>query len=449
MKQRHRGRAFGLVMGLLLFAWVGGCILAMLRMAGPGTEAVQALQRLDAAAPQGQHNAFARVWVLGRDVPDSQLSELMAAEAVRSQSQAPSASRALDDYAELPVPPAAQRCVNADSACLHKVRSQIGDPADWLKRHQALWAQLQALQRADHYRQTLPVQAQTKMPSLILLGLYPTFRAVQFAGGYTAQALEGSCRDLQLWRRLTGNSDSVLLSLVAARAVGSSIQLIAEMLSDSPQAQLPWPQNCQLATAPLQAHEAHLCAAMHGEMQFAREAMRLEGSAQAAQDESSLMRLLRPLRFDDARTLGALAQARIRFCDPALAARVSQDKALDLPPWQPPGPWSRTCYGNWGGCQLLGISDSAMAQYPLDLQDASAQLKLLRTWRWLRTQPHPADAPALTATLARVPADVGVPDRALHLVNAGQALAMPLKRAKAEPAHWALPWPQAPHAALR
>lgn len=427
-------RRLGWGIGLLLL--IAACILAALRMAAPDAAQRQALQTLDQAVPTGAHNTFGPLWVLGHQVPAADIERVLAADATGLTQDASTFRSAAANYAAWPVPPAAQRCGSGDASCLQKVRAQVTNPAAWLQQHQGLRQQLEAVGSSDHFRNPLPVRLHAPLPPLNLLALLPTFRAVQFAGGEHAAALDAICRDLQLWRRLGAHSDSSVVTMFAARTVGHSTRLLADMASEMPNS-MPWPATCEAALAPPQPAEASLCAAMQGEMAFAREAMRHTPSE--AEKSPWHQRLWLPLVMDDERTLGALASSRARFCQNSLVTATLQDREVTLPPWQHPGFLSRTCLGNTAGCILLGASEPVFADYLLNLQDAAAQLQLLRTWRWLRTQPLPADAQALAATLARVPDDVGLPKRTLSLADDGRALAMPLKRKGADPASWQVP----------
>ena len=431
-------RGLGRGIGLLLV--VGACILAALRGAGPDAAQRQARQVLDDAAPTGRHNAFALLWVLGHAVPTADLARAMAADAARLAKDADasltSRDMAVAGYPALPVPPQAQRCGLGDEGCLHKLRAQVKDAAAWLQRYDGLGRQLAALEAADHYRWTLPGPVQASPPGLGLLGLLPTVRAVQFLGGAQAPAIEATCRDLQMWRRLSARSDSLVLTIVALQAIGGSARLLADMhMEAAPHAS--WPAACEAAIAPLQPEETSLCAAMHGEMAVAEAAMRM--TAQGIGEQPWYRRLSAPLVFDVERSLGAIAQARARLCGADVAAAVQQDGDPPLAPWQPPAFLSRTCLGNAAGCILLNVGEPVDVRYLAQRQDAGAQLHLLRTWRWLRTQPPPVDDQALVALLARVPADIGMPRRTLVLADDGRALAMPLKRPGAAPAQWRLP----------
>lgn len=422
-------RKVGLGIGLLLMT--AACILAGLRWAGPNAAQRQALQTLDQSAPTGSHNAFGPLWVLGRQVPAAEVERVLAADAASLDTDATRFRSAAEDHPAWPVPPAAQRCGSGDASCLQKVRAQVADPAAWLQHHEGLRQQLESLTQADHYRHTLPHRLHAPMPPLTLLALLPTFRAVQFAHGKHGAALEATCRDIQMWRRLGAHSDSLLVTVFAARTVGTSARLLADMASEAPPGQ-PWPAACDAALAPDQPAEVSLCGAMHGEMGYARDAL-LTPPAGAA-PSPWYQRALEPLVMDARRTLGALAESRARFCEGGLITATLQDREVALPPLEHPGFVSRTCLGNTAGCILLGVSEPVFTDSLLNLQDAAAQLQLLRTWRWLRTQPVPADAQALAATLARVPDDVGLPKRTLSLAEDGRALAMPLKRKGADPA---------------
>lgn len=427
-------RRLGWGIGLLLL--IAACILAALRMAGPDAAQRQALRTLDQAVPTGAHNAFGPLWVLGHQVPAADIERVLAADATSLTQDASTFRSAAADYAAWPLPPAAQRCGSGDASCLQKVRAQVTDPAAWLQQHQGLRQQLEAVAQADHFRNPLPVRLHAPLPPLNLLALLPTFRAVQFANGERTPALDATCRDIQMWRRLGAHSDSLVVTMLAARTVATSARLLADMASEAPPGQ-PWPTVCDAALAPRQPAEVSLCGAMHGEMGYARDAL-LTPPAEA-EPSPWYQRALEPLVMDARRTLGALAESRARFCEGGLITATLQDREVALPPLEHPGFVSRTCLGNTAGCILLGVSEPVFADYLLNLQDAAAQLQLLRTWRWLRTQPVPADAQALAATLARVPDNVGVPKRPIRLADDGRALAMPLKRKGADPASWQLP----------
>ncbi|MBI0385535.1 hypothetical protein JBE27_57020, partial [Streptomyces albiflaviniger] len=90
-------------------------------------------------------------------------------------------------------------------------------------------------------------------------------------------ALRGSCRGLQLGRRLVTGSSYLVESTIGASLVQDNAQLLADMLVELP-ADHPLPAECDQAMQPMLAAEQSLCRAMQGEYAMSRAA--IETSAQ-------------------------------------------------------------------------------------------------------------------------------------------------------------------------
>lgn len=397
------------VAGLLVLAIVVWCASRM----WPVPESrQQAQQRLEARLPASGHNGYALLWTIAFDDLDPGQREQALAEDVRRWdadprgngiAPTPPASRA----AELHPRPAAS-CGPTASGCLAQVRADPQRFIDAHAGHQQLHARLDQLADADHFVSPFAPKGEgiiVPLPAYEWMVDAISARALAYVQGDVDGALRGSCRGLQLGRRLLPGGSYLVDSVIGASLVQANAQLLADMLVELP-ADHPLPAECEAAMRPMLAEEQSLCRAMQGEFAMSRAVIETSG-------EGFGVALVLDRGSTLARTAGNLGWA----CGPVARAALETDRPL---PVSAPLQRDFGCLSNYMGCVLTDIAGPAYPAYASRPQDAAAMVRLLAAQRWLRQQ---ADEPV--EALQRLPAQLRTSMRAPQLSADGHRLQVP------------------------
>lgn len=439
-------RRIGIVL-LALFVLVAALWSAS-RLRGPTAEQRQALAMFEAEPEMPGTNAFPALWLLQWDVPESEQASVVAEDVERFRSLPPSGdparpaalanfrSVAAERYPDLEDTLASEpvNCAWDRGGCLETVRTNRDAHAARLERAAGLLERVEAVLTHDHYRSQLPAALDMPFPRLQLMPLAATRHALQFVEGDVDGALANNCRALAGWRRLAGNSDSLMLAMFSARGIQGHASLLAEMLAEIP-LDHPLPPACQLALAPLQAGEMNLCTAMRGEWEFADSAIDALES-----DQRALARLTRWLLIDREGIAAQRAQELAWTCGGEAAAALVEDRPLgESHPAR--GLMRFECVANLVGCVLTDIAVPAYADYGLRMEDARARISLLRALEWMRGQAAAGNGdPA--RLLGELPGRTISPDRTVDLDPETGQLRMQLLYDRPE-THWRIPLPPA------
>jgi len=397
------------VAGLLVLAIV---VWGASRMWPVPESRLQAQQRLQARLPTPGHNGFALLWTLAFDDLDTRQREQALAGDVRrweadERGENVARPQLAEDHHALQSRPAAS-CGPTASDCLRQVRADPQRFIDAHAGHQQLHARLDQLADADHFASPFQPRGEAILVPLPTYGLMidaTSARALAFVQGDIDGALRGSCRGLQLGRRLLTGGSYLVDSIVGASLVQANAQLLADMLVELP-ADHPLPAECEQAMRPMLAPEQSLCRAMQGEYAMARAA--IETSAQAfggvlVLDRNSTL----------ARAAGNMGWA----CGAAATAALEADRPLPVPA---PPQHDFGCLSNLMGCVLTDIAGPAYPAYASRPQDAAAMVRLIGAQRWLRQKDEdPVDA------LQHLPDRFRSPVRAPQLSADGRRLQVP------------------------
>ena len=374
------------VMRWLGWLILGGCLLLVgtalfFRIAGPGAAARAALALLQDADPvEAGRNAFASLWLIEYDVPAQQRDALAAQDidaligADTDQPQWPGQSLGVGFKRLAGLRDDPPLCDRAHGDCLAMVRQGREAYAAMLARDRALVERIRALAAFDRYRTPPSAQTDVPLPPLPRLFAGPTASALDFVEGRVDPALESTCREVETWRRLGANSDSLVVSMLAAGLVRIEVRLFADMLAELP-SDHPLPAACGVAFDPARI-APDLCPAMRGE---ARLMMAAAGGAGASEN-----RLKRALLYDVDATRALLAPAYARGC--SVAMRQALSNGGELPPAPPPvSRWQPSCLGNLVGCLLARIGTPDFDLYFRRAQDGQALLHATETLLRLRS----------------------------------------------------------------
>ena len=406
-----RGLGWALA-GLLVLAIVVWCASRM----WPVPESrLQAQQRLQARLPADGRNGFALLWTLAFDDLDPGQRDQALARDVQRWEADPRGKGArpqlAEDHVELRSRPSAS-CGPTASDCLAQVRADPQRFVDAHAGHQQLHARLDQLADADHFVSPFRPKGEgilVPMPTYGLVIDATSARVLAYLQGDIDGALRGSCRGLQLGRRLVTGGSYLVESIIGASLVQANAQLLADMLVELP-ADQPLPAECEQAMKPMRAAEQSLCRAMQGEYAMSRAAIET-----SAQEFGGVLVLDR--RSTLARVAGNLGWA----CGAAAMTALEADRPLPVPA---PPQHDFGCLSNIMGCVLADIAGPAYPAYSSRPQDAAAMVRLIGAQRWLRQQAEdPVDA------LKRLPAQFRSQVRAPQLSADGRRLQVPRRSA--------------------
>ncbi|PZS77627.1 hypothetical protein A7X84_02995 [Stenotrophomonas maltophilia] len=406
-----RGLGWALA-GLLVLAIVVWCASRM----WPVPESrLQAQQRLQARLPADGRNGFALLWTLAFDDLDPGQRDQALPRDVQRWEADPRGKGArpqlAEDHVELRSRPSAS-CGPTASDCLAQVRADPQRFVDAHAGHQQLHARLDQLADADHFVSPFRPKGEgilVPMPTYGLVIDATSARALAYLQGDIDGALRGSCRGLQLGRRLVTGGSYLVESIIGASLVQANAQLLADMLVELP-ADQPLPAECEQAMKPMRAAEQSLCRAMQGEYAMSRAAIET-----SAQEFGGVLVLDR--RSTLARVAGNLGWA----CGAAAMTALEADRPLPVPA---PPQHDFGCLSNIMGCVLADIAGPAYPAYSSRPQDAAAMVRLIGAQRWLRQQAEdPVDA------LKRLPAQFRSQVRAPQLSADGRRLQVPRRSA--------------------
>lgn len=386
-----------LVLGLFL---VLGGLFAVSRWMGPTAEqrAALALLEADNAQPAGR-NAFGLLWLLDYDVPLDEIDAVVAedvakyretlADAQSAQVLSNQVSVAEGRFARHPAWPSdLKMCGSGEASCLVMVRQRRDDYARQVAEDRALMERLRGLAAFDHYRSPMDGHIFPPLPPVKRFFVAHTASALDFVEGDTDGALAAVCRDVDTWRRLSANSDALLLASIGGAMVVTGARLFSDMLAELP-LDHPLPSICATAFDPARI-VPDLCSATRGEAHIAQAHLDRYG------DEAHFM--LRSLLLDPDATRAMMAPVYAHACTEGVRRALANDTPIAPPPTTG-SPWRLECLGNVMGCTLFGIAAPAYDGYVGRMQDIQAMLRTVDAV--LRVREQAADSDRTMAQVLR------------------------------------------------
>jgi hypothetical protein len=382
-------------------------LVAAARLRGPTQEQQAALALLRAAMPPvaGRDGSDA-IWLLEYDVPESQRAEL--AKQLRAYYDAVDALALADRNKEaqaLPDPRSRLSkfpvlgdelkgvCKQRDDDCLAIVRADPAATESALREHAPGLNAGLALANYDGFRYGLVPSSSQALPEFnSQRRLVRTHFAALFASGRTVEAETGLCRDIGGWRRIGGNTDTLIGSMIGAAFVRHDLELLGDMLAEQP-FDSALPADCTTALAPVADFELDLCPSMRNEFRMIAGFTTREMPAKI--DPKGPGSFFLKAAFDGEHVEAVMAPSFAQFCGKPLLRAQRQDRSSASI-----GFLATKCSlfersGDPFGCFLaeMGSGDS-FANYVDRRTDQAAALALMRTLLWLREQaPDPATWP--------------------------------------------------------
>jgi hypothetical protein len=368
-----------------------------------------ALQRMQAPTPPVRgRDASDAVWLLEYDLPAGRDSEAAAAAQLRSyearraeEGEVAAAADPRKAWTRFPVQPADMGgCGGRRLGCLGYVQDNRALVAATLAEHQPGLAKALAFAQHDGLRIGVLPSLSSELPELgARRRLVMAYFAHRFVTGEPLGAIEELCRDLGGWRRIGGDSDNLVVSMVGAHFVRQDLMLMSEMLAKLPR-ETELPGECDGALQASSDYEFDLCPAMRNEFQMVRRAPDLMDGRREG--------WLRPSWQLDRRNFDALVAGNYdRFCGSRLLAAARADEKSG--PMIAPAPRCARLrrLADPVGCTLAEVAVTDGFDTYLDRRtDQAAMLALMRTIVWLRDNANSPDE--VEAALAHRPDELGL-----------------------------------------
>jgi hypothetical protein len=372
-----------------------------MRYRGPTPAQRAALQRMNAATPPVQgHDASDAVWLLDYDVPPEKWAE--AAEAKRRYEseieRKPGLADPLRGYPRYPDPPADAPCETQAGGCLAYVTEHRAEIAALLDAHKQGLDAARALAAYDGFRIGVPNSMPPSLPRLNLRHrLVLADMAYRFASGERLSAVESVCRDIAGWRRIGGNADHLIVSMIGITNVRSDLALLADMLAKMPK-ETELPEECGAALESSADYEFDLCPAIRYEYSMVKD-------VRAAAENPPPGEAGPPAWTIDWDNFQAMAaQAYAPYCEAAPLQAARADKPIPKAPLPTCSRWRKLA--DPFGCALADVATVNFDRYLERRADQAQMLALMRTVVWLRMAAENPDE--VGSVLAARPADLGL-----------------------------------------
>lgn len=431
-------------------ALVIATLYVLSRLTTPTAEQRQALALLESQVVAGESNAFADLWLLPYEIPEADKAAVLDEDIARFRAHLDSRpgppsddavafrSVAGERYAGpsthvLNLPPL---CESSGSECLARVRESRQAYAERLSGEQALLRRHLALHRHDHHRSLFEHHHLAPLPALRGLSLPLTQAALDFVEGRTEPALTAICESTRAWRRITANSDLLILPMTGAAILQGNSSTFAQMLAELPRDH-DLPAACHVAFQAPETSELSICKPMAGELRFVS-SMIADLSDKFASDAASAVAGLpwSTLVFEPGRTR-AMAAAHYAWPCTDEARRLLLADAPARPPMRDTRLWRLECLGNMAGCVMTDIARANYDDYQLRIQDIGAQLRTVATLLELRATCRTGSVAACLARQARATAETARP---ISVSDDGRLLQVKMYSDRWGPA-WSVPLP--------
>jgi hypothetical protein len=393
-------RRGAVALGIVLPLAAVGFLIGM-RFAGPTTSQRVALQRMTEPTPPVQgHDASDAIWLLGYDVPVDRWPEVAAATRRFEAARALGHEGLRDPRSRFPrleSPGNELPCADGPG-CLDYVTEHRAEVAALLDAHRAGVDAARALAAYDGFRLGVKNTLELARPSF---GSHRRLLRADFAYGFASgerlSAVEAVCRHIAGWRRIGGNSDDMVASMVGVGNVRESLHLLTDMLARMPK-ETELPEDCGAALESSADFEFDLCPALRSEFEMQRN---LREQFESLPDQP-----IPAWAVDWGHVEAMVAEGIGRYCGPAVTRALRADRRAAGVVGAPlrGSDWRRRA--DWVGCFLVEGGGVDWTKYLDRRADQAQMLALARTVVWLRTA---ADDPAEVPTvLAHRPRDLGL-----------------------------------------
>ena len=218
--------------------------------------------------------------------------------------------------------------------CLRKLRDDSSAARELLRANQEALALMLAAFEADHLESPYPLSAHMPFGPYRYYALPLNAFTIQALDGDVPGALAAACRTLAAERRFLGQHGMLIDVMVQSAATLGMAGLVLELRRNHPE--VPWPEECAMARAPIQAKDYALCPTLKKEFQFittTQDRIEAERARRWRPDQ-----LARRLLLEDAELAKAwVAMGAAPYCTEAgqLELRAGRLPAASPPPGRP------------------------------------------------------------------------------------------------------------------
>ncbi|MBK6726365.1 MAG: hypothetical protein IPG63_03755 [Xanthomonadales bacterium] len=376
----------------LLLAWSGMILSGLLPRIDAKQRAALDLLRAPYERARGEHNAFELLWLLPRNVPETERDSVFAADMAALDALAATGVEPVLASARYPrhvedSSPQLGAC-GRKPGCLAAVRADAGGVRAALAERAPLLAGLDQVWTYDHLRTPHRPSFAAPLPQYQQgANLQLARAALRQVDGDPVGALTGLCRDLSGWRRLKGRSDSLVFEMVLLSWLQGGVQLAADLRAETPPG-TPLPAECAAALAPIAEIERMSCDVYRAEFQ---------GMADLMEPQRMFASGSRPSLLDRARVLGARfvyspGATRALYATHLARACAALAAPPAAAPMSPPACDLEGRVFNPLGCTLAEIGMADYDRYRLREHDVDALLATFALGEWLVTEPDAAAA---------------------------------------------------------
>jgi hypothetical protein len=376
-----------------------------MRFVGPTPAQAAALRVLRAPTPPVQgHDASDAVWLLDYDVPLDKRAQVAAATRRFASAQGRAGTAGLRDprlafakFAAAP-PPFQGVCDAMAPGCLAYVQDNRAIVAAELDANRAAVDAALEVAAYDGFRMGVSPSLSGGIPSLGTQRRRVLARfALRFASGERLSAVEAVCRDIAGWRRVGGNADNLVVSMVGASFAQHDLPLLADMLAKMPK-ETDLPESCAAALESSADFEFDLCPSMRADFAALSEPANYIGPD----------RQERPWSIDWNNYDAMVAEGRAGYCGARLLRGLRADHLGASLVGTAPRCSKWRGIADPQGCILAGIAEPgpATSKYLDRRADLAQALALMRTVVWLRVAAESPDE--VPNVLAKRPASLGL-----------------------------------------
>jgi hypothetical protein len=384
---------------LLLLLFVLAIVFAYGRMRGATVEQQQALALLEKKPVfKSEENLAAYIWSMTHDMPQDKFESLYAADVAKlnalknTQDIASFKWQAKTLYSEIDYRQDELKdyCNKKDlSACLASVQRDQTKIRPILDSSQIAIARAEAISLYRSYYSPMQQYIESPLPSFQTgQTLLRVHYADLFVNGQQQLAMTKICRDIDAWRSIGANTDSLVGSMIGHAYVRADVSILAEMLTrvDSDE---KLPAICMSALKPIEYQENMICDAIRGEFEIIKN---FEVSLKSEQEldksvTEKITEMASPLTYDHVQLNRKAAPFYAMHCDEnaIVAAKQQKPAVIDMEVLIEGNQCdSVDIVSNAVGCVLFDAALSDYSKYSNRRLDQSAQITAMQILVWLR-----------------------------------------------------------------
>jgi hypothetical protein len=384
---------------LLLFVILIAIIFAYGRMRSATAEQQQALALLEKKpAVKSEENVVAYIWSMTHDVPQDKIESLFAADVAKlnalknTQDIASFKWQAKTLYPEIDYRQTELEdyCNKKDlSACLSSVQRDQTKVRLILDSSQVAIARAEAISSYRSYYSPMEQYIESPLPSFQTgQTLLRVHYADLFVNGQQQLAMTKICRDIDAWRSIGANTDSLIGSMIGHAYVRADLSILADMLTrvDGDE---KLPAICMSALKPIEYQENMVCDAIRGEFEMIKNFevdLKTEGVLDGG-IAGKIIDIATPLVYDHTQLNRKAAPFYSIYCNENAVAAAKQQKpaVINMEALIE----KNQCdfldkVSNSAGCILFEVALSDYSKYSNRRLDQSAQVTAMQIVVWLR-----------------------------------------------------------------